>query len=193
MRPSASVQGRIWPPGARSFGWTAGLTGLAAVVILLLASSASASSLPGPDPSPLAPDPAPSSGQASQAAAQGPSAASAPASTGGAAATPTTSVARHHTAAQPSKPRKHRGTPTSSSRHPHSKRHQSDRPTTKGFSAAFVAKLRPAFDLPGSAAATANGHSDALGLAAIALLLLVVTGVLVVRTSAELLERGRAA
>jgi hypothetical protein len=192
MRPSASVQGRIWPPGARSFGWTAGLTGLAAVLILLLASSASASSLPGPDPSPLAPDPAPSAGQASQPAAPAPSAASAPASGGGPGSTPTISVAKRHTTAQAPKSRKHRGTPASSSRNPHRKRHKSGSPR-KGFSAAFVAQLRPAFDLPGSAAATAKGRSDALGLAAIALLLLVVTGVLVVRTSAELLQRGRAA
>jgi hypothetical protein len=202
MIPSASVSRNTWPwvRTRRAAGALAAVT----VALLLPATAAVAGQggIPSPDPSrEFAPDPAPSGGQPvstggtagppPQPSRQTPPAASAPTAPvshtpSAATAAPSGAAVRSAPARQPARHRHRRAAKPSiahRSRPAVHRAHPLARP--------FVATLRLAFTPPGRSIEAAGGPGDVLGLAALALLLLVLSGLLVVRASAQLLQRER--
>jgi hypothetical protein len=202
MTPSASVSRNIWP-WARTRRAAGALTAVA-VVLLLPAGAAVAGQggIPSPDPSQeFAPDPAPSGGQPvstggtagppPQPSHQTPPATSTPVARDSHPAAPVTAApfgaaVRSAPARQPARHRHRRAAKPSIAHRPRPAVHRAP-PLTRPF----VATLRLAFAPPGGSIEAAGGPGDALGLAALALLLLVLTGLLVVRASAQLLQRER--
>ena len=201
---AASVRRHIRPPRACSY-----IAVTPAVLAIALAlppmAEASGGGVPSPDPSPQpAPDSAPSGGQAPTAGgAPGPAAH--PASkasarvttrpvigTARASAVPARSVTVQPTALGGSAARRGRGKAPSRPRHAHHER-QATTHSIRDLAAPFIAKLQPPFHTLGPASAAERKPGHALGLAAIALLLLVVTGLVVVRTSAQRLRSERPA
>jgi hypothetical protein len=205
MIPSASVSSNTWP-WARTRRAAAALSAVAIALFLpATAAVAGQGGIPSPDPSEqFAPDPAPSGGQ--------------PATAGGTPAAPPQPSQRHTppVTSTPPAPQSHPVAPltrpasdaavrsapaTHRVRHHH---HQAAKPSTahrprtavhhtRALARPFAATLRLAFAPPSRSIDPAGGPDDALGLAALALLLLVVTGLLVVRTSTQLLRRERPA
>jgi hypothetical protein len=143
--------------------------------------------VPGPDPSTqFAPDPAPSARQqASTPPASAPARATAPATVA-----PTTVVATPQSRSH----RRHTGAKHRRAHRAHPARHISRPASARPLPALFVSSLDVALHVPvPPAGASAHSPGDALVLAAIALLLLVFTGLMVVRTSAQVLRRERPA
>jgi hypothetical protein len=202
MTPSASVSRNTWP-WARTRRAAGALTAVAVVLFLpATAAVAGQGGIPSPDPShEFAPDPAPSGGQpataggtagpAPQPSHRAPPAASTPPARDSQPVAPATAApsgAAVRSAPARQRVRRH---------HRRAAKHspaQLPRPTahhTHALARPFVATLRLAFAPAGTSIETAGGPGDALGLAALALLLLVVAGLLVVRASAQLLQRER--
>lgn len=198
----ASVSRNIWP-WARTRRAAGALTAVA-VVLFLPASAAVAGQggIPSPDPSQeFAPDPAPSGGQpataggtpgpAPQPSHQTPPVTSAPPAHHGHPVTPATSApsgaaTRSAPATQPARHRHRQAAKPSIAHRPRPAVHRAH-----PLARPFVATLRLAFTPPRGSIEAAGGPGDALGLAAVALLLLVLSGLLVVRASAQVLQRER--
>jgi len=207
MTPSASVSSRTWP-WARTRRAAGALTAVALALFLpATAALATQGGIPSPDPSEqFAPDPAPSGGQPATAGGKAsppsqpsqpsqpvtPPAARAPAPPVTRIAAPdTTAPSRATASGAPAKQhvrhRHHRAvTAASAPARPHATSHRAHALTRP-----FVATLRLAFAPPAKSIEAAGGPPDALALAALALILLVVTGLLVVRASSQLLRRER--
>jgi hypothetical protein len=182
-------------------------TALPIVVLALACPLAAAQSsnggVPSPDPSTqFSPDPAPSGGQfasnggghapprsapSPQHVSTAPTGNSGPSSAAPTTVAHTTGTAAHH------RPR-HRTAPAHRSRH-HSRSAPDTSPSpVHKLTALFATSPLPALQLPGPAATAADsGSGDALVLASVALLLLVMTGFLVVRASARVLQGERPA
>jgi hypothetical protein len=157
--------------------------------------------MPSPDPSnQISPDPAPSGGvfgrhgtggQAPPQQTSTPRTSPPAGSTAPAAPVPTKGV----TSPGSSPSRSHRRHTVATPRRTHSAhpgRHVKKPASARPLPALFVSSLNLALHAPiSSASASAHAPGDALVLAAIALLLLVFTGLLVVRTSAQVLGRER--
>lgn len=210
MKPPASVLSNsyarpFWAPTPRA---AAVVTALALALSLPGMAYAGTGGTPSPDPSSqIAPDPAPSGGEIGSHGAGGQAPRQQSTAPSSPSVTPSPSVAP----AVPSSP-----TPAAAARaaasahrrtHHHpavSKRHKVHDAQTarlqradpvRPLSTLFVSSLRPALHAPGlaPAAGAQDGPGDALVLASLALLLLVVTGLMTVRTSAQVLRRERPA